>query len=309
MGRITGSASIETLVRVGLEKEHGLSPDSKMIVLHDFLPCVDDELEVYRGQIVNVLYQENDWVYVISENQQQEGFIPFSYCASYEAPSYKKKMPRSGPGSVVSSGFNEMAVDAVTDVSSIIKPTSSCVDSFKYSANIETNNNFSMAPINTVDLPKIVPNTEFANHYHRSNYSPSSSMPLDSISPKHSYNSTLNMDRASTTPNFTNLHTATGPSTAAPSIVSACSNGVRSNLSSNQNSNKISLSFKKTFSKNAMPNQNLLNETSQYSAYPKNSLMQNMDYFGNALHSVKISYFIASQSDRPCQFNANLFIL
>lgn len=46
MGRITGSASIETLVRVGIEKEHGLSPDSKMVVLHDFTPCVDDELEV-----------------------------------------------------------------------------------------------------------------------------------------------------------------------------------------------------------------------------------------------------------------------
>lgn len=53
MGRITGSASIETLVRVGIEKEHGLSPDSKMVVLHDFTPCVDDELEVKRGQVCN----------------------------------------------------------------------------------------------------------------------------------------------------------------------------------------------------------------------------------------------------------------
>jgi hypothetical protein len=50
MGRITGSASIETLVRVGIEKEHGLSPDSKMVVLHDFAPCVDDELEVFIYQ-------------------------------------------------------------------------------------------------------------------------------------------------------------------------------------------------------------------------------------------------------------------
>lgn len=31
MGRITGSASIETLVRVAIEKENGLSPDSKMV--------------------------------------------------------------------------------------------------------------------------------------------------------------------------------------------------------------------------------------------------------------------------------------
>lgn len=82
IGRITGSASIETLVRVGIEKEHGLSPDSKVVVLHDFTPCVDDELEVRRGQIVNVLYQENDWVYVIADTGQ-EGFIPHSYCAPY----------------------------------------------------------------------------------------------------------------------------------------------------------------------------------------------------------------------------------
>jgi hypothetical protein len=53
MGRITGSASIETLVRVGIEKENGLSPDSKMVVLHDFTPCVDDELEVKRGQVMS----------------------------------------------------------------------------------------------------------------------------------------------------------------------------------------------------------------------------------------------------------------
>jgi len=55
-----------------------------MVVLHDFTPCVDDELEVRRGQIVNVLYQENDWVYVIAENHH-EGFIPHSYCAPIES--------------------------------------------------------------------------------------------------------------------------------------------------------------------------------------------------------------------------------
>lgn len=56
MGRITGSASIETLVRVGIEKENGLSPDSKMVVLHDFTPCVDDELQVKRGQVNECAY-------------------------------------------------------------------------------------------------------------------------------------------------------------------------------------------------------------------------------------------------------------
>eukprot|EP00095_Tigriopus_kingsejongensis_P000979 maker-scaffold39_size501901-snap-gene-1.16 protein:Tk00979 transcript:maker-scaffold39_size501901-snap-gene-1.16-mRNA-1 annotation:"PREDICTED: uncharacterized protein LOC100875476" len=99
MGRITGSASIETLVRVGIEKENGLGPESKMVVLHDFTPCVDDELEVKRGQIVHVLYQENDWVYVISE-ENKEGFIPHSYCAHFGsqlaglALNVKKKLPR-----------------------------------------------------------------------------------------------------------------------------------------------------------------------------------------------------------------------
>lgn len=98
LGRITGSASIETLVRVGIEKEHGLSPDSKMVVLHDFTPCVDDELEVRRGQIINVLYRENDWVYVIGQDSRQEGFIPHSYCAPYNTQladlAIKKKLPR-----------------------------------------------------------------------------------------------------------------------------------------------------------------------------------------------------------------------
>lgn len=103
IGRITGSASIETLVRVGIEKEHGLSPDSKVVVLHDFTPCVDDELEVRRGQIVNVLYQENDWVYVIASESGSEGFIPHSYCAPYGSQLGElaltvrhKKLPRGG---------------------------------------------------------------------------------------------------------------------------------------------------------------------------------------------------------------------
>ena len=54
MGRITGSSSIETLVRVGLEKEAGLSPDSKFVVLQDFTPCVDDELQVKRGNVSKI---------------------------------------------------------------------------------------------------------------------------------------------------------------------------------------------------------------------------------------------------------------
>ncbi|XP_034934338.1 SH3 domain-containing protein Dlish isoform X2 [Chelonus insularis] len=108
-GRITGSASIETLVRVGIEKENGLSPDSKMVIIHDFTPCVDDELQVKRGQVVNVLYRENDWVYVIAADTRMEGFVPHSYCVPYTSQlaeqtlaslinNVKKKIPRSNDG-------------------------------------------------------------------------------------------------------------------------------------------------------------------------------------------------------------------
>ncbi|RZF32278.1 hypothetical protein LSTR_LSTR009467 [Laodelphax striatellus] len=119
MGRITGSASIETLVRVGIEKENGLSPDSKMVVLHDFTPCVDDELEVKRGQVVNILYRENDWVYVIAADSRQEGFIPHSYCTPYNTPlgelamnNVKKKLPRDRHNT---STGTEVEVDINTD--------------------------------------------------------------------------------------------------------------------------------------------------------------------------------------------------
>ena len=52
-------------------------------MVHDFDPCVDDELEVKRGMVVTVLYRENDWVYVIAD-KGREGFIPHSYCSLIE---------------------------------------------------------------------------------------------------------------------------------------------------------------------------------------------------------------------------------
>uniref|UniRef100_A0A6B2EH11 Putative sorbin and sh3 domain-containing protein n=1 Tax=Phlebotomus kandelakii TaxID=1109342 RepID=A0A6B2EH11_9DIPT len=120
MGRITGSASIETLVRVGIEKEHGLSPDSKMVVMHDFTPCVDDELEVKRGQIVNILYRENDWVYVIGQDTRQEGFIPHSYCAPFNTQladlAIKKKLPRDQVVGFTTVEINEGAPEIATEL-------------------------------------------------------------------------------------------------------------------------------------------------------------------------------------------------
>lgn len=81
-GRITGSASIDTLVRVNIEKEELYSEGkAKVIVLQDFKPCVEDELSVSRGDIVTLLYKENDWIYVIAHDGQ-EGFIPFIYCSA-----------------------------------------------------------------------------------------------------------------------------------------------------------------------------------------------------------------------------------
>ncbi|TMW44798.1 hypothetical protein DOY81_010122, partial [Sarcophaga bullata] len=98
LGRITGSSSIETLVRVGIEKEHGLSPDSKMVVLHDFTPCVDDEAEVKRGQIRELYYIVKMIWFIYGEDSRQEGFIPYSYCAPYNTQladmAIKKKIPR-----------------------------------------------------------------------------------------------------------------------------------------------------------------------------------------------------------------------
>jgi len=55
-GRITGSDSLDTLVRVGIAKNSG-EPQCTMVVLHDFRPCVSDELYVHRGQIVHMLFQ------------------------------------------------------------------------------------------------------------------------------------------------------------------------------------------------------------------------------------------------------------
>jgi len=125
MGRITGSASIETLVRVGIEKENGFRPDSKMVVIHDFLPCVDDELEVKRGQVVNVLYTENDWVYVVSEENKEvrEGFIPHSYCAALGSQqatlilNMKKKMPRDGSSLLLGPGPGKQEPDLTASTS------------------------------------------------------------------------------------------------------------------------------------------------------------------------------------------------
>lgn len=51
---------------------------------------------------MNILYRENDWVYVIAAESRQEGFIPHSYCTPYNSQlgelamnNVKKKLPRT----------------------------------------------------------------------------------------------------------------------------------------------------------------------------------------------------------------------
>lgn len=67
----------------------------KMIILHDFLPCVEDEVQVNRGQHVKALYRENDWIYVLA-GEGKEGFIPFTYCVPIEEYEKRKEHQRAG---------------------------------------------------------------------------------------------------------------------------------------------------------------------------------------------------------------------
>lgn len=78
-GRLTGSDSVDTLVRVGLEKEHGLQPSSYRIIEADFTPTAEREVAVKKGEGIYFLYTENDWTYVIKRNGL-EGFVPSSFC-------------------------------------------------------------------------------------------------------------------------------------------------------------------------------------------------------------------------------------
>lgn len=58
----------------------------------DFEPCVADELRASKGQKVKIVFQENDWVYVIDE-EGYEGFIPLSFCdeAAVDKPETPKE--------------------------------------------------------------------------------------------------------------------------------------------------------------------------------------------------------------------------
>ena len=77
VGRITGSASIDTLMRVNEEKYNGKKKEV-LKVIHDFTACVAEELTVRKGDIVQMLYRDNDWLYVMTNDR--EGFVPNKFC-------------------------------------------------------------------------------------------------------------------------------------------------------------------------------------------------------------------------------------
>lgn len=81
-GRLTGSDSIDSLVRVGLKKQHNFKPESKLIITQDFKARVNEELNVYRGQEVYFLYEESEWTYVITDDDK-EGFVPSVLCSKF----------------------------------------------------------------------------------------------------------------------------------------------------------------------------------------------------------------------------------
>ncbi|XP_077977142.1 SH3 domain-containing protein Dlish-like [Glandiceps talaboti] len=123
-GRITGSDSVDTLVRVGISKEHGLEPQTRMRILHDFSPCVEDELGVKRGDVVHVLYQENDWVYVIGDTGG-EGFVPYAYCVPLHADPTQQRRTAPVPVPVREETTEQQPQELTTDNTALLSPSHS----------------------------------------------------------------------------------------------------------------------------------------------------------------------------------------
>ncbi|XP_028398391.1 SH3 domain-containing protein Dlish-like [Dendronephthya gigantea] len=103
-----------------LIKEVEFEP-TKMIVVQDFTPCVEDELEVKRGQVVKALYQENEWRFVVAENGY-EGFIPYTYCLPVDKstikPEYGKHfMPESHQVNAIENNSDSASVQTLNSES------------------------------------------------------------------------------------------------------------------------------------------------------------------------------------------------
>ena len=57
-------------------------------ILHDFESSDSEELRVQKGQFVKVVFQQNDWLYVM-DSLGNEGFVPFSYCSTFNVTTKK----------------------------------------------------------------------------------------------------------------------------------------------------------------------------------------------------------------------------
>jgi hypothetical protein len=69
-----------------------------MVIVQDFVPCVEDELEVSRGQVVRLIFQENDWMFVEKTESPGKGFVPYTYCL----PVRKEEQVNGNEGRVLS---------------------------------------------------------------------------------------------------------------------------------------------------------------------------------------------------------------
>ena len=88
---------MDSLLNTGKNNEEELTEfnPEKMVILHDFLPCVEDEVQVKRGQHVKALYRETDWIYVLAGGGK-EGFIPFTYCVPLEEYEKHREQQKAG---------------------------------------------------------------------------------------------------------------------------------------------------------------------------------------------------------------------
>lgn len=59
----------------------GKPANIRVKVTQSYEPVDKDELKVRKGQYVKILYQQNDWVYVV-DSSGNEGFIPLCYCST-----------------------------------------------------------------------------------------------------------------------------------------------------------------------------------------------------------------------------------
>lgn len=50
-------------------------------VIQSYDPVDEEEIKVRKGHYVKILYQQNDWIYVV-DSSGNEGFIPLCYCST-----------------------------------------------------------------------------------------------------------------------------------------------------------------------------------------------------------------------------------